>query len=60
MNDANGDIREDLFLPDRLHLNRDAQKIWIPIILDAVKNGKELKNVTENLEETKKQREKVL
>ena len=42
MNDAGGDIREDLFLPDRLHLNRDAQKIWIPIILDAVKSEKEL------------------
>ena len=60
MNDENGGIREDLFLSDRLHLNRDGQKIWIPIILEAVKNGDELKNVTENPEQAKKQREELL
>jgi len=48
MSDENGVIREDLFLPDRLHLNREGQKLWIPIILDAVKNGNELKNVTDS------------
>ena len=60
MGDEKGDIREDLFLSDRLHLNRQAQEIWIPIILDAMKSGDELKNVTGNLEETKKQRDTVL
>ena len=48
MSDENGDIREDLFLSDRLHLNRQAQEIWIPIILDAVKN------VTEKREKREK------
>ena len=60
MNDENGNIREELFLPDRLHLNRDAQEIWIPMILDAVKNGQEMKNVAENLDTIKKQRSEAL
>ncbi len=60
MNDENGEIREDLFEPDRLHLNRDAQKIWIPTIHDAVKKGDELKNVVDHPERTKKQREEAL
>ncbi len=54
MNDDNGKIRENLFLQDRLHLNRDAQKIWIPIILKAVNEEKEQKNVVDDPDSAKK------
>lgn len=37
MNDETGRTREDLYLADRLHLNRKAQEeIWIPTIKEAV------------------------
>ena len=60
MNDENGNIREELFLQDRLHLNRSAREIWMPIILDAIKNGQERKNVIENQDAVEKQRNETL
>lgn len=36
MNDENGRPRDDLFVADRVHLNRTAQEIWIPVIKNTI------------------------
>lgn len=35
----NGEIREELYQKDRLHLNREGQKVWIPIIRKAYEDS---------------------
>ncbi len=35
----NGEIREELYQADRLHLNREGQKVWIPVLRKAYEDS---------------------
>lgn len=36
---ADGKVREELYKPDRLHMNRSGQEVWIPILKKAMDNN---------------------
>ena len=36
---ADGKVREELYKPDRLHMNRSGQEVWIPILKNAMDNN---------------------
>lgn len=56
MDDESGETREDLFIQDRLHLNRTAQEMWIPVIKAAIKSSNEKQEPPVDPEKIKKQR----
>ena len=37
MRDSKGDLRQELFLPDRLHMTAEGYALWTPIIRSALK-----------------------
>lgn len=56
MKDDKGETRENLYLADRLHMNRDGQQVWIPVIKKALQEGKEKQQYLADPEKVKQQR----
>lgn len=59
MNDEKGETREDLFIADRLHLNRTAQELWIPIITKAIEKESDREKIVANPDSIRAERVKL-